>query len=84
MSAAPLDNLRAEVAAGHAVAVVGARVSSAATGNAPVASWARLLQDDVAYCERLLGPSRPPTESSAAGPSSCRFLWTVRRIGDES
>jgi plastocyanin len=34
-------------------------VSMAATGNAPLASWRGLLEDGVAYCEGLLGPSVP-------------------------
>jgi tetratricopeptide (TPR) repeat protein len=59
MSTAPLDDLRAEIAAGQAVAIVGAGVSIAATGNAAAASWAGLLEDGVAYCEHLLGPSLP-------------------------
>jgi hypothetical protein len=59
MSATPLDGLRAEITAGQAVAIVGAGVSIAATGNAPAASLAGLLQDGVAYCDGLLGPSLP-------------------------
>jgi tetratricopeptide (TPR) repeat protein len=59
MGGTPLDGLRSEIAAGRAVAVVGAGVSMAATGNAPAASWAGLLEDGVAYCESLLGPSLP-------------------------
>jgi hypothetical protein len=59
MGATPLDDLRADIAAGQVVLVVGAGVSVAATGNAPAASWGGLLEDGVAYCERLLGPSLP-------------------------
>jgi hypothetical protein len=59
MGATPLDDLRADIAAGQAVVVVGAGVSVAATGNAPAASWTGLLEDGVAFCERLLGPSLP-------------------------
>jgi hypothetical protein len=44
---------------GQAVAIVGAGVSIAAIDNAPTASWAGLLQNGVAYCEGLLGPSLP-------------------------
>jgi hypothetical protein len=84
MSAAPLDDLRAEVAGGHAVAVVGAGVSSAATGNAPVASWVGLLQEGVAYCERLLGPSLPADWVECRRAQFRSFLWTVRRTRNDS
>jgi hypothetical protein len=60
MGATPLDDLQAELAAGQVVVVVGSGVSVAATGNAPAASWTGLLEDGVAYCQSLLGPSLPP------------------------
>jgi hypothetical protein len=59
MSRAPLDELRAEVAVGRAVLVVAAGVSVVATGDTPAASWMGLLEDGVAYCDGLLGPSLP-------------------------
>jgi tetratricopeptide (TPR) repeat protein len=59
MGATPQDDLREEFAAGQVVVIVGSGVSIAATGGAPVASWVGLLEDGVAYCESLLGPSLP-------------------------
>jgi tetratricopeptide (TPR) repeat protein len=59
VGATPLDDLRAEVAAGHAVVIVGAGVSVAATAGTPTASWVGLLNDGVTFCEALLGPSLP-------------------------
>jgi tetratricopeptide (TPR) repeat protein len=59
MGATPLDDLRADIASGQAVVIVGAGVSMAATGKAPAASWTGLLEDGVAYCDGLLGPRLP-------------------------
>jgi hypothetical protein len=59
MSGTPVDDLRAELAAGQAVVVVGSGVSVAATGNASAASWTGLLENGVAYCQSLLGPTLP-------------------------
>jgi hypothetical protein len=59
VGAMPLDDLRAELAAGQGVVIVGSGASVAATGGAPTASWVGLFNDGVAYCEALLGPSLP-------------------------
>jgi hypothetical protein len=59
VGATPLEDLRAELAARRAVVIVGSGVSVAATGGAPTASWVGLLNDGVAFCEALLGPTLP-------------------------
>jgi hypothetical protein len=59
LGATPLDDLRAEVAAGRAVAIVGAGVSIAATGNAPSPSGRGCWRTVSPYCDGLLGSSLP-------------------------
>jgi hypothetical protein len=59
MGATPQDDLREELAARQVIVIVGAGVSVAATSGAPAASWTGLLEDGVAYCQSLLGPSLP-------------------------
>jgi tetratricopeptide (TPR) repeat protein len=51
-----VEDLRAELARGRVVVLVGAGVSIGATDEAPVASWAGLLEDGVARCEGLGWP----------------------------
>jgi tetratricopeptide (TPR) repeat protein len=48
-----VGDLRGELARGEVIVLVGAGVSVAATGRAPVASWPGLLEDGVARCEEL-------------------------------
>jgi tetratricopeptide (TPR) repeat protein len=48
-----VEDLRRELARGRVIVLVGAGVSVAATGRAPVASWTGLLEDGVARCEQL-------------------------------
>jgi hypothetical protein len=56
MSGLLVKDLRAELARGRVVVLVGAGVSIGATGGAPVASWTGLLEDGVARCEGLGWP----------------------------
>src|SRR5690242_17476595 len=51
-----VEDLRAELARGRVVVLVGAGVSIGATGGAPAASWTGLLEDGVARCEALGWP----------------------------
>lgn len=53
MSGELLNDLRKQIASGHALIVVGAGVSVGATGGAPTASWGGLLQDGIARVEEL-------------------------------
>src|SRR6266581_373794 len=53
MSGALVEDLKAELARGRVVVLVGAGVSAGATGGAPVASWTGLLENGVARCEEL-------------------------------
>lgn len=53
MSELLVEDLRGELARGRVIVLVGAGVSAAATGGAPVASWTGLLKDGVARCEEL-------------------------------
>jgi hypothetical protein len=49
------ENLRAEIAEGHVLAVVGAGVSVGATGGNPLASWQGLLENGVERCVAVRG-----------------------------
>ncbi|MDQ6692628.1 MAG: SIR2 family protein, partial [Candidatus Dormibacteraeota bacterium] len=53
-----VGDLRAQLARGQALVVVGAGVSVAASGASPVASWPGLLESGVQWCERY-EPSLP-------------------------
>ncbi len=60
-----VEGLREEFASDGAVLVVGAGVTIAATGNAPVASWYGLLEDGIRRCEDVAGVPH------GWGPSAC-------------
>ncbi len=53
-----VDDLRAEIAKGHVLVVVGAGVSIGATGGNPLASWQGLLENGVEECVKLRGLSQ--------------------------
>lgn len=50
-----VNDLRAEIAKGHVLVVVGAGVSIGATGGNPLASWQGLLENGVERCVALRG-----------------------------
>ncbi len=50
-----VDELRAEIAQGHVLVVVGAGVSIGATAGNPLASWQGLLEDGVDRCVAVRG-----------------------------
>ena len=50
-----VDGLRAEIARGHVLVVVGAGVSIGATGRNPLASWQGLLENGVERCVAVRG-----------------------------
>src|SRR5215813_4055039 len=56
MSGLLVDDLRAELARGRVIVLVGAGISVGATGGDPVASWTGLLESGVARCEELGWP----------------------------
>lgn len=56
MSHSPVEDLRAEIARGRVLAIVGAGVSMAATNQAPCADWIGLLKDGVQRCVAFAQP----------------------------
>jgi hypothetical protein len=62
------DDLRARIATGRAVAIVGAGIAIAASGNTSVASWTGLLRDGVQRCHAVI-PGLPAN-------------WVDRRLED--
>jgi tetratricopeptide (TPR) repeat protein len=52
----PVEDLRAEIARGRVLAIVGAGVSIQATGRSPLASWIGLLEGGVDRCLAVAAP----------------------------
>ena len=81
------EDLRAEAAKGHLVAVVGAGVSMGATGDDPVASWTGLLEAGVERCEALhpalaSGGWGDDVRARIASRTADDLLWAAGEVTD--